>query len=204
MDKPTTAEGYSPDMTRHARATCLYVATKLGDLMDEMVVVGRLVPSLLITEDELADASAMHVGTMDLDVGLNIELLSDGLYRTLTERRRNAGFQQDLNVRGNETRQRWRLAASGSVSVDFLIEPSRPDDRGGQLRNIEPDFAAVIVPGLHLAFQDWIRVTISDDTVFRKRATRQIKVCGRQRSSSSRLSHSSTAARTRTPTMCTT
>jgi hypothetical protein len=26
------------------RATCLYVATKLGDLMDELVVVGGLVP----------------------------------------------------------------------------------------------------------------------------------------------------------------
>ena len=43
---------------------------------------------------------------------------------------------------------------------------------------VVPDFAAVIVPGLHLAFQDWIPVTISDDTVFRERTTRQIKVCG--------------------------
>jgi len=37
------------------------------------------------------------------------------------------------------------------VTVDFLIQPSLPDNKGGKLRDIEPDFAGVIAPGLHLA-----------------------------------------------------
>ena len=35
------------------RATCLYVATKLGDIMDELVVVGGLVPSLFVNQQML-------------------------------------------------------------------------------------------------------------------------------------------------------
>ena len=48
MKKPTTAAGYEPAFTSAVRATCLYVATKLGDLADDTVVVGGLVPSLII------------------------------------------------------------------------------------------------------------------------------------------------------------
>jgi hypothetical protein len=46
--KPTTAMGYPPDQIARVRATCLYLATKLGDLMLELVLVGGLVPSLLL------------------------------------------------------------------------------------------------------------------------------------------------------------
>ena len=47
-DKPSTAAGYSVRELRLVHETCLYVATKLGDYMDDLVVVGGLVPSLLI------------------------------------------------------------------------------------------------------------------------------------------------------------
>ena len=61
-EKPTTAAGYSADHVRRVRATCLYLATKLGDLMDELVVVGGLVPSLLINQEKLPPHVAPHVG----------------------------------------------------------------------------------------------------------------------------------------------
>jgi len=35
-----------------AGQTCLYVTTKLGDLLDDLVVVGGLVPSLIIPETQ--------------------------------------------------------------------------------------------------------------------------------------------------------
>jgi hypothetical protein len=46
-DKPTTANGYRSEQVALVKPTCLYIATKLGDIMDELVVVGGLVPSLL-------------------------------------------------------------------------------------------------------------------------------------------------------------
>ena len=53
-DKPTTAAGYGGGQTEFVRATCLYVATKLGDVMDELVVVGGLVPSPLVKQEDLS------------------------------------------------------------------------------------------------------------------------------------------------------
>ncbi len=177
-DKPTTATGYKSEQTELVRATCLYVATKLGDMMDDLVVIGGLVPSLLIDQNALPKETEPHVGTMDLDIGLTLALLAEGRYRTLTERLRQAGFTPDTNDDGNPTRQRWILAQTRQVTVDFLIQPSRSDDKGGRLRDIEPDFAAVIAPGLHLAFQDRERVSLSGRTIMGEQAIREIWVCG--------------------------
>ncbi len=79
-DKPRRASEYNNEHVELVRATCLYVATRLGDLMDELVVVGGLVPSLIIDQGKLADNVDAHVGTMDLDVGLTLALLDGGRY----------------------------------------------------------------------------------------------------------------------------
>ena len=177
-DKPQRASEYTSEHVALVRATCLYVATKLGDLMDEVVVVGGLVPSLLIDQGTLPEGTSAHVGTLDLDVGLKLALLDEGRYRTLTERLRDAGFAQDQTEEGRPTRQRWRVTGLGSATVDFLISPSLATDQGGQLRDIEKDFAAIIAPGLTLAFQDRRRVRIDGKTIFGETATREVWVCG--------------------------
>lgn len=170
-DKPTTADGYRGEHVALVRATCLYVATKLGDLMRDLVVVGGLVPSLLVDQAALSEGTAAHVGTMDLDVGLTIALLDEGRYRELTDRLRRAGFEPDINDQGNPTRQRWKFE---EVALDFLIAPGHPSDRGGTLRDIEPDFAAIIAPGLHLAFLDRLQITLTGKTILGENATRTI------------------------------
>lgn len=83
-EKPRHASEYGGDQVELVRATCLYIATKLGDLMDEVVVVGGLVPLLLINPGELPVGTAAHVGTMDLNIGLALALLDEGRYRSLT------------------------------------------------------------------------------------------------------------------------
>jgi len=178
VDKPKRASEYKSGQVELVRATCLYVATKLGDLMDEVVVVGGLAPSLLIDQDSLPDGTSAHVGTLDLDVGLKLALLEEERYRTLTERLRDSGFVQDLTDDGMPTRQRWRITGTGSVTVDFLIPPSLETDQGGMLRNIERDFAAIIAPGLKLAFRDRRRVHIAGKTIFGETAARDVWVCG--------------------------
>ena len=99
----------APDQVVHVRATCLYVATKLGDLADETVIIGGIVPSLLIDQDAVGGAEERHVGTLDLDVGLALAILDDQRYQALTARLRQAGFSQDENEDGKPTRQRWKI-----------------------------------------------------------------------------------------------
>jgi len=146
--------------------------------MDEIVVIGGLVPSLLIHLEDLPPGTPGHVCTMDLDVGLTLALFDAGRYRGLTGRLRDAGFTPDENEEGRLTRQRWRLQSAGDVKIDFLIPPSTDADQGGTIRNVEPGFAAIIAPGLALAFEDRDRVRLDGKTILGERATRDVWVCG--------------------------
>jgi hypothetical protein len=175
MSKPRMAAGYDARHVARVRATCLYLATKLGDLIDELVIVGGLVPSLLIDQSQVEEK---HVGTLDLDLGMEVAILDEHRYETLTARLRAAGFEPDHNDRGKQTRQRWKLDGPPKVTVDFLIPPSRKEDKGGQLRDIQQDFAAVIAPGLHLAFIDKRTVTLDGRTIRGEVARRDVGVCG--------------------------
>lgn len=179
-EKPLYASGYRREQVELVQQTCLYVATKLGDLLDELVVVGGLVPSLLIPEDSLSEGVDPHIGTMDLDLGLALALLNGHRYEALTERLRRNGFQPDVNKEGKLTFQRWKIEPFSNVeaTIDFLIPPSLDDDEGGKPRHIEKDFAAIITPGLHLAFQDRRRVTLDGITLLGEKAMREIWICG--------------------------
>lgn len=176
-EKPTTAAGYPPDQVARVKATCLYLATRLGDLMDELVVVGGLVPSLLIDQEHLAENVTPHVGTLDLDLGLAFALVGEERYKEVAERLRHAGFEADKNDEGKTTRQRWRIS-DPAVKVDFLIEPDDPAAKPGTLFPLAKDWAAIIAPGLHLAFKDNQVLTLAGLTIAGEKASREIRVCG--------------------------
>jgi len=176
-EKPTTAAGYPPEQLDRVRKTCLYVATKLGDLMDDVVAVGGLVPSLLIEQNQAAVGFSRHVGTMDLDLGLAFALIDQQRYQAVTQRLRRAGFEPDTNEQGKITRQRWRISEP-PVTVDFLIETHDAKEHAGKLMNIEGDFAAIIAPGLNLAFKDRQKVTLRGRTILDEEAERDVWVCG--------------------------
>ena len=179
-EKPSFAFDYKKEDVELVRQTCLYVATKLGDLLDDLVVVGGLVPSLLIPDESLPAGEDVHIGTMDLDLGLSLALLDTKRYEDLKLRLYRADFKPDENEEGNPTFQRWKImpAADLRVTVDFLIPPSLAADKGGDLRHIEKDFAAVITPGLRLAFQDKKKVSLKGLTPLGEKADRKIWVCG--------------------------
>jgi hypothetical protein len=176
--KPATAASYSPAAVQLVQATSLYIATKLGDLRDDVVIVGGLVPSLLVPPTDLPTGRSLHVGTMDVDLGLAIAILNDQRYAELCERLRSAGFQADSNEAGRPTNQRWRIDSEGhTVTVDFLIPATLESDRGGALRNLEEGFAAIITPGLELAFEDKRLVTLTGETLRHEHASRDVWVC---------------------------
>lgn len=177
-EKPPAAAGYPPEQVARVKSTCLYLATKLGDLMPELVVVGGLVPSLLINQQNLPENVTPHVGTLDLDLGLAFALVGEARYQEVAERLRNAKFTPDKNDEGKPTRQRWRIS-DPPVTVDFLIEPEKSTEaQAGRLFDLTKDWAAIIAPGLHLAFKNNRKVTLSGKTIVGETAERDICVCG--------------------------
>ncbi len=162
-----------------ANRACLYIATKLGDLRNELVIIGGLVPSLIVRQAQQTHPVPTHVGTMDVDLGLAIDLLDAQKYQQVSARLRDAGFQPDVNQQGRPTNQRWVFHAEGrAVHVDFLIPPANQEDRPGSLRNLEQDFAAIITPGLQCAFRDRESINLQGKTLQNEHAERPFWVCG--------------------------
>jgi hypothetical protein len=129
IKKPNNAAGYPSDQAARVKATCLYLATKLGDLMPELVVVGGLVPSLLVDQQNLPENVEPHAGTLDLDLGLAFAFVGEERYQEVSERLRNAGFSPDKNsfvrcCRMPVRSRRWNTCG-------LISRMPRPLGRGG-------------------------------------------------------------------------
>jgi hypothetical protein len=178
-DKPRHRSGYRREETEQVESACLTVAVTLGALMDQLCIVGGLVPSLLIDRQVGPDPTTgdLHAGTNDLDVGLAVVLLDDQQYTEISKRLRQEGFEPDHNERGNPTPQRWKLG-SLNVTVDFLMPPIPGAERGGRIQPLEGDFGALIAPGLQLAFDERHEVEIDGHTLTGEKVRRTVPVCG--------------------------
>lgn len=174
----TYASDYKPRHLSLVRSTCLTVATFLGNVLDEVVITGGLVPGLLIPHERLPDGTDQHVGTRDLDIGFSLGLLEGSRYQEIAQQLATAGFRPDVNEDGNEILQRWVQPGDLGVSIEFLIPRSNPDDEGGRIFKLEHNFGAIISPGLQLAFQDRKIIALSGQTLLGADATRNVNVCG--------------------------
>lgn len=175
--KPTTIAGYNAESTSAARATVLTLATWLGDLMDDVVIVGGLVPSLLVGEPP--DGVEPHAGTLDVDLALHLAVLDDQRYAKISERLRRAGAAPSKNDEGKPTPQKWCVpVGTASVEIDFLIGPATPTSRPGGIQHLEADFAAYIIPAVPLAFADRRRCALSGNTLSGEAAQREVWVAG--------------------------
>lgn len=171
--------GYSREETEQVEATCLTVAVTLGAYADRFCIVGGLVPSLIIDRQAELDPETEppHPGTNDLDIGLEIALLDDQQYKEISGRLRQEGFEPDRNDDGNPTPQRWRLGDL-EVTIDFLLPPVPGAERGGRVQPLEPDFGALITPGLQLAPDERQEVDLDGHTLKGEGARRTVPVCG--------------------------
>ena len=175
--KPTTMTGYSPETTSLARNTVLSLATWLGDLMEDVVIVGGLVPSLLVGDPP--DGVEPHAGTLDVDLALHLAVLDDERYTKISDRLRRAGAGPSLNADGKPTPQTWCVVVSTmSVEIDFLLGPATPASKAGGIHHLEIDFAAYVIPAVPLAFADRRRCTISGTTLTGEAAQRDVWVAG--------------------------
>jgi Nucleotidyl transferase AbiEii toxin, Type IV TA system len=175
-DKPRHRSGYTAEETEQAKAVCLTVAVTLGAYLKDVCIVGGLVPALLIDTTRTDDDDDLHPGTNDLDVGLALALLDEKRYAEISRRLRSEGFKPDTNENGNQAVQRWRLGEL-KVTVDFLMPPAPAQDLAVRVQNLEPDFGALVTPGLELAFDERVNIELSGHTLTGERVL-TVPVCG--------------------------
>ena len=108
------SDQYTPELTEKVLSACQLVALRLGYLMDDLVVVGGLVPTLLTAGNaiQLDDEAERHVGTTDLDIGLALAVLDGDRYTEISRALEDAGFAP---ARTRKTTPLRRLGAAPSA-----------------------------------------------------------------------------------------
>ena len=157
--EPKLASDYDDRTTAAVRSVLVEIGQILGGYRGKFAVIGGAVPWLLLNQSEMP-----HVGTMDVDLGLDAESLGDGEYARLVESLQGQGYRQQENLRRFQLVRTVPAKDNGSdinVVVDFLM----PRD-ATIAKNTPPliaDFAVQRADGADLALRFYQLVAIDGE-----------------------------------------
>lgn len=179
IEKPRLAVDYTANDVELVRAICLTVARVLGSYIDDITVIGGLVPFLLVPQDQQAPEE-QHIGTADLDLVLQLGLLEEGRYKEVSELLRRSGFEAERKADTGAIRfQRWVAPGTdGKGIIEFLLPPAEERHRAGKLHHLEKDFGAFVLPGGQLAFEDRLSQQVTGKDLRGAETTRAVWVAG--------------------------
>lgn len=124
-DKYNKANLYSNEVTHACEVTLGLLLEAFGGFKESLRLIGGLVPRYL------APAEPAHVGTTDVDIVLDIQVLLAGEdYSSLRTQLKKAGFRR-LEKNGKPSSWQWQLEVDGvPVVVEFLVNSDNPSDKG--------------------------------------------------------------------------
>lgn len=106
------------------------LAQVLGEWRDAFVIVGGAVPWLL-----LDTASPRHIGTLDIDLDLDPDVLAEGAYADLVHTLEHKGYERtQAGLKPFQLRRTFRLDDGQPVSVlvDLLMPRNEKGGRKGK------------------------------------------------------------------------
>ncbi|MGA0565617.1 nucleotidyl transferase AbiEii/AbiGii toxin family protein [Ancylobacter sp. VNQ12] len=157
--EPQSALDYEDRTTKAVKGVLIEIGQILGSFKGKFVVIGGAVPWLLLDNEDMP-----HVGTLDVDLGLDAEALGDGEYVTLVEALMGQGYKQREELRRFQLVREVPVddgGASINIVVDFLM-PRHAEI----VKNNPPilsDFAVQRADGADLALRFYQLVAISGD-----------------------------------------
>ena len=157
--EPQYASDYDDRTTVAVRSVLVEIGQVLGSYRGKFAVIGGAVPWLLLNEPDMP-----HIGTLDVDIGLDAEALGDGEYAQLVESLLRQGYRQRKN------RPRFQLvrtvpARDGGADIDVVVDFLMPRD-ATIAKNAPPlvaDFAVQRADGAGLALKFYQLVAIDGD-----------------------------------------
>lgn len=157
-NEPQRASDYDDRTTAAVKAVLIEIGQILGSFKGKFAVVGGAVPWLLLNDNE----DMQHVGTLDLDLGLDAEALGDGEYANLVEELLGHGYAQSQQLKRFQLVRQINVGDGGPL-IDVIIDFLRPKD-AEVVKNVPPlitDFAVQRADGADLALRFYQMVAIS-------------------------------------------
>ena len=119
VTEPRSAGDYDDRTTAAVKSVLVEIGQILGSFRGKFAVIGGAVPWLLLSEADMP-----HIGTLDVDLGLDASALGDGEYVRLVEALQTHGYQQRESLKRFQLVRTVPTRDNGpdiDVVVDFLM-----------------------------------------------------------------------------------
>ena len=159
MREPQSAGDYDDRTTTAVKSVLIEIGQVLGNFNGKFAIVGGAVPWLLLSEADMP-----HIGTGDVDLGLDPSALGDGEYVRLVEALQEHGYHQRDNLRRFQLVRTVPARDDGpdiDVVVDFLM--SRDAEITKNTPPLISQFAVQRADGADLALRFYQMVAIEGD-----------------------------------------
>ena len=154
--EPQSANDYDDRTTAAVKSVLLEIGQILGSFQGKFAIIGGAVPWLLLDNEEMP-----HVGTLDVDLGLDAEALGDGEYARLVEMLMDHDYKQSEELRRFQLVRQIR-PDDGGDPIDVIVDFLMPRD-AEIVKNKPPlieDFAVQRADGADLAMEFFRMVAI--------------------------------------------
>ncbi len=122
MMSPDSARDYDERGSAAAYSVLIELGQVLGAYRQKFVIVGGAVPWLL-----MPSVRPSHIGTLDVDLNLSPEALSEGEYATLIENLENAGYERGVDDLKPFQLRRWVHLDAGAP-IPIIVDLMMPND----------------------------------------------------------------------------
>ncbi len=140
------------------KAVLLELVHLLGEIKDEMVIIGGWTPTFLFPQSD-----DPHVGSLDIDVALDFSKIPDNTYQTILKAFLKRGYTQDKEQPFRFFRK-VKIEGAGpiSIEVDLMTGEYGGTGKGHRTQKIQ-DILARKARGCDLAFDSSITVTLEGE-----------------------------------------
>ncbi|HHR6079570.1 TPA: hypothetical protein ACS7ZY_001948 [Providencia alcalifaciens] len=151
--KPRTAAGYDQNITEACERTLLTLLSAFGSMKETLRLVGGLVPRYL-TPATPPDVP-MHVGTSDVDIVLNLEILAaDNEYASLASQLKARGFTRWIEE-GKIASWRWSCEVNDKIKVIVELLRDAGDEEPGKAISVDGEKVSALTIKHAGIVHDW-------------------------------------------------
>lgn len=122
VPEPQSANDYENRTTAAVKSVLVEIGQILGSFKGKFAIIGGAVPWLLLDNEEMP-----HVGTLDIDLGLDAEALGDGEYARLVDLLMQHDYQQSKDLKKFQLVRRIE-GEDGEGPIDVIVDFLMPRD----------------------------------------------------------------------------